>query len=142
LALLLDVNDAAPRRSADLWSGSCIELFAAPESNRMTGGGSDPSKVRQCFLMPGAGSEPPPAVYQDRAPKGIPRARLESHPRDGGYVLSVLIPLELLRVPPTSDRFLVELAANTHLPESRRASMFDALGAYGNTGGYGTMIVF
>jgi hypothetical protein len=118
------------------WEGSCIEVF-----------GSRPgiSENGQVVLAP----KTPAQEAQAWVYKGVccpePRVRLHTQKTEGGYVLSILIPAELLKIDPAGKQLLLELSLTTALATAQgefiRVQPFGALCPSANSTGYALVTV-
>ena len=92
LCLAGTVYDPAPQVDAIPWKKSCLELFLMPEN--------DFSEMAQLFLTPAAGGrEAALTWHRGGAYVPVPGTVFTVEPFSGGYVLTMAIPLSLIRSP-------------------------------------------
>lgn len=112
LALLAHVNDTRMEQMLPPWDGSCIEVF---------GSRAGLERVGQVILQPETGEQPAAGWQQLGGFHPEPRISLQSRRVDGGYVLSALIPADLIQIDPAADEFLIEFNITLSLPQTAGA---------------------
>jgi len=98
LVVSFEVADPHPQRREIAWEGSCVELFGSlpgRSSQNKPEWGFFP--IRQVYLMPAVGAEPPQALHREgETIRPAPEIMLTSATTSTGYRLDALIPLSLL----------------------------------------------
>jgi len=100
LALDAQVADKKVTRGRRLWDGSCVEAFGSLPGT---------TRIGQVFLVPKTAAKPA-AVFGVAKGGQVPaaQAKVRTTPNAKGYAMQALIPLSLLALEETQDRFLVE----------------------------------
>ena len=120
LAVLAEGNDVRLEQARPPWEGSCIEVFGSrpgvSENGQIVLAPQTPSQEAQGWVFKGACC-PEPLV------------RLHTRKTEGGYVLSVLIPADLLKIDPAGKQLLLEISLTTALAAAQ--GEFIRVQAYG-----------
>jgi hypothetical protein len=136
LAVLAEVNDVRLEQARPPWEGSCIEVF---------GSRPDISENGQIVLAP----QTPAQEAQGWVFKGgccpEPRVRLHTQKTEVGYLLSVLIPAELLKIDPAGKQLLLEFSLTTAMAAAQgeyiRVQSFGAPCPSANSTGYALVTI-
>jgi hypothetical protein len=136
LAVLAEVNDVRLEQGRPPWEGSCIEVF-----------GSRPgiSENGQIVLAPQTAAQEAEGWVFKGGCNPEPRVRLHTQKTEAGYLLSVLIPAELLKIDPAGKQLLLELSLTTALAAAQgefiRVQAFGATCPSANSTGYGLVTI-
>jgi hypothetical protein len=129
--VLADVADPTVERHRTVWKGSCVELFGSLPGTFAIG---------QVFLAPAAG-DTPAAGYRAEGTDQVPEPgiRIASQTIEGGYRLSALVPVALLRLDAPPSRFLLECQVSSNPSGKARiyGTLFGSERAYENNARYG-----
>ena|GEM_PF-446553 len=104
LLLRVDTIDARPGRGVNLWDGSSIELFVAPQIG---------APQLQLVVAPAFKKEPPKARLVSRA--GLVAVRglqVIGTTAAGGWMLAVSVPLKEIGLDPFADKLALDLVVN------------------------------
>ena len=131
LLLRVDTTDARPGRGANLWEGSSIELFVAPQIG---------APRQQLVVAPPFQKESPKARLMTNdgaiAVKGL---QVTGRTSAGSWMLSVSIPLKGLGLDPSADKLAMELVVNaTRAGATKlcRTNLAGSLNPFHNTDDY------
>ena len=146
LAVWAKVSDWNIHTPAKFWEGSCFELLGSQLDSRAEMDLQRNPAIGQVQVVPLSEERGGGAFYNDG--DETRRAREVRHmiaPTARGYAVSALIPLTLLKIEPTADRFLLEVVVTSAWRKGyghARASLFHAaLGAFIENSRYGTVTV-
>ena len=104
LLLRVETADARPGRGVNLWEGSSIELFVAPQIG---------APRQQLVVAPAFKTTPPKAQLMTKtgavAVKGL---QMTGTTTAGGWMLAISVPLKELGLDPAAAKLALELVVN------------------------------
>ena len=136
LAMLAEVNDVRLEQARPPWEGSCIEVFGSRPGVNENG---------QIVLAPQTATQEAQGWVFKGGCCPEPRVRLHTRKTEGGYLLSVLIPTDLLKIDPAGKQLLLELSLTTALAAAQgefiRVQAFGAPCPSANSTGYALVTI-
>ncbi len=104
LLVRVDSADAAPLRGTNLWDGSSVELFAAPQPGA--------ARVQLVVAPPVKGEAAAARSITAAGPKAVPGITLGGAPTRTGWTLAFAVPLNALGIDPAAHAFALDVVVN------------------------------
>ncbi len=106
LLLRVDTTDSTPVRGPNLWDGSSLELFVAPQPG---------APVQQLIIAPAVGQSPVAAkLVSTHELTGL---EMISHSTATGWIVAASVPLKTLGIDPASGNLAIDLVINCNMAD-------------------------